>query len=85
MEDLTSISNITETVVGVSVIVIVLLFLRYITARDKDTKEYIQQFNKTIQNHMEHENASFGEMTSAMKEMQAYFRGLNGTLKRRKK
>ena len=60
---------LTESIVGVSVVVTVILFIRYIRTRDIDSKDQQKEFLKIVSNHMDHEVIAFGELTSAIKRI----------------
>lgn len=71
-------SSLTESVVGIAVIVTVVLFLRYIQRRDDQAKKKDESFTTIISNHMQHEEAAFREMTEAMREVANTLRKDNG-------
>ena len=65
--ELDYIKLLTESIVGVSVVVTVVLFIRYIRTRDVVAKEQQDQFLKIVSNHMDHEVIAFTELTAAIR------------------
>lgn len=65
--ELDYIKLLTESIVGVSVVVTVILFIRYIRSRDTDLKDQQNAFLKIISNHMESEVEAFAELSAAIK------------------
>lgn len=59
--------------IGIATLVILWIVVKYFINAINKKDDYISQitheFNKTIQNHLQHETSAFNEMTQAIKEL----------------